>query len=234
MVCLRLDFCRRLVGTRLDGAAAGEPFDDRLGVRTPLVFLLMRSDIDAELGLEPPQVAEVKRFAADLYNRALRLRGRTDAGVVAARKEIDEAESAWMRTHLTPEQHERLGQIDLQWEGVSALLTRPAVADYLGTTSQEQDQVARLYSEAKKARNKQGSWTYEEHLELTRKALAVLAEKQKHLWAKVLGRPCHFVIEPAPHDRARTGAQRSRLDLVFTTDVEGAIRVNGPRGASTG
>ena len=86
-------------------AAAGEPFDDRLGVRTPLVFLLMRSDIDAELGLEPPQVAEVKRFAADLYNRALRLRGRTDAGVVAARKEIDEAESAWMRTHLTPEQH---------------------------------------------------------------------------------------------------------------------------------
>ncbi len=41
-------------------AWAGEPFDDRLGVRTPLVFLLMRSDIEAELGLEPPQVAEVK------------------------------------------------------------------------------------------------------------------------------------------------------------------------------
>ncbi len=187
--------------------SAGEPFDERLGVRTPLVFLLMRSDIEAELGLEPPQIAEVKRFAADLYNKALRLKGRTDAGVVAARKEIDEAESGWMRTHLTPEQHERLGQIDLQWEGVSALLTRPAVADYLGLTSGQQDQVGRLYGEARKGRSKERSWTYNEHVEITRKAIAVLDEKQKHLWAKVLGRPCQFVIESAPADPARSGTR---------------------------
>ncbi len=124
-----------------------------------------------------------------------------------ARKEIDEAESGWMRTHLTPEQHERLGQIDLQWEGVSALLTRPVVADYLGLTAGQQDQVSRLYSEAKKGRSKQRSWTYEEHLEITRKAIAILDDKQKHLWAKVLGRPCQFVIESAQPDAARTGVR---------------------------
>jgi hypothetical protein len=181
--------------TRVSGA---EPLDDRLGVPTPLLFLLMRSDFQQEVGLEPAQVAEVKRFTAVLYGKALRLKGQTGPGAVEARRAIDAAQSEWMSSHLTPEQRERLSQVDLQWEGVSALLSRPVVADYLGLTSEQQAHVARVYSDSKKLHDARKPWTYEEHVEMTRKAIAALSEHQRHLWARVLGRPCRFVIEAAP------------------------------------
>ena len=50
---------------RVSGA---EPLDDRLGVRTPLVFLLIRSDIQKDLGLEPARIADVN----SVCRRALR------------------------------------------------------------------------------------------------------------------------------------------------------------------
>jgi hypothetical protein len=193
-------------------AFGAEPLDDRLGVRTPLLFLLMRSDIQKDLGLEPTQIAEVNRFAAELYNRALSLKGKAGPGVVAARRAIDEAESEWLSKHLRSEQRERLGQIDLQWEGVSALLSRPVVIDFLGLTDEQRDQVSQVYSERMKARVRQGPWTYDEHVEITRKAIAILTDKQKHLWAKVLGRPCKFTIGADAPDQARPSGGRKAND----------------------
>ena len=175
-------------------ATAGEPLDDRLGVRTTLLFLLLRSDIQKDLALEPAQVVELNRFANALYRKALTLKGKNGPGVVAARRAIDEEESNWLRSHLRPEQHERLGQIDLQWEGASALLSRPVIAEYLGLTAEQQGQIARVYNDARKKRGGAGPWTYKEHLEITKKAIALLSEKQQHFWARVLGRPCEFVI----------------------------------------
>jgi hypothetical protein len=186
-----------LVGSK-QHARAGEPLDDRLGVRTAPLFLLLRADIQKELGLAPPEIAEVKRVAESLYVKALDLKGKTGPGVEAARRALNGEGSNWISAHLKPEQRERLGQIELQWEGATALLNRPIVAEYLGMTSDQQDQLARVCGEAKKERVRQGPWTYEEHLELTRKTIAVLSEKQRHLWAKVLGRPCRFAI-PAAH-----------------------------------
>jgi hypothetical protein len=193
-------------------AAGSEPLDDRLGMRTPLLFLLVRSDIQKDLGLEPARVAEVNRFAAELYERALSLKGRVGPGVVAARRAIDEAESEWLSKHLKPEQRERLGQIDLQWEGVSALLSRPVVIDFLGLTEEQRDHVSRVCSDAMKDRVRRGPWTYEEHIELIRKALAVLSDKQKDLWAKVLGRPCRFVISAEKPAQARPPAGQNAND----------------------
>jgi hypothetical protein len=181
-----------------------EPLDDRLGVRVAPVFLLIRSDIQKDLGLEPGQIAEVNRFAAALYAKALSLKGKVGPDVVAARRAIDEEESEWMSSHLKAEQRERLGQIDLQWEGASAVLNRRAVTEYLGLTSEQHDQVARVYSDAKRTRVREGPWHYEEHLEITRKAIAVLSEKQKQLWVRVLGPPCRFVIAAAPVEKTRT------------------------------
>ncbi len=194
-----------------EGIAFGaEPLDERLGVRTPLVFLLIRSDIQKDLGLEPTRIAEVNRFAAVLYGRALSLKGKVGPGVVAARRAIDEAESEWLSKHLTPEQRERLGQIDLQWEGVSALLNRPVVVDFLGLTDEQRDQVSRVYGDRMKARVRQGPWTYEEHIEITRKAIAVLTDKQQKLWAKVLGQPCRFAIgADAPAQARPTSGQKA-------------------------
>jgi hypothetical protein len=184
-------------------AAAGEPLDDRLGIRTVPLFLLFRSDIQKDLRFDPAQINELNRFAAELYGKALSLKGKVGPGVIAARRAIDEEESNWMSSHLRPDQRERLGQIDLQWEGPSALLSRPVVAEYLGMTSEQQEQVARIYRDAKKERVTQGPWTYEEHIEITRKSIALLSEKQRHLWAKVLGRPCRFMIATGPPAQAR-------------------------------
>ncbi len=77
-------------------AGAGEPLDDRLGIRTVPLFLLVRADVQKDLGLEPAQIADVNRFASVLYSKALALKGKVGAGVVAARRAIDEEESNWM------------------------------------------------------------------------------------------------------------------------------------------
>lgn len=184
----------------------GEPLDDRLGIRTTLLFLLIRSDIQAELGLEPAQVADVNRAAKELYRKALGLKGRSDKGAVAARRAIDEEEGHWLSSHLNPKQRDRLGQIDLQWEGASALLSRPIVADYLGLTAAQQENVKRIVVRAQAQRPRPGPWTYDEHLELTRKAISLLTEKQKQQWVHVLGPPCRFAIVIAPPAQATPSA----------------------------
>jgi hypothetical protein len=183
-------------------AAGAEPLDDRLGVRVAPIFLLLRSDIQKDLALERVQIAEVNEIAAELYGKARSLKGNVGPNVVAARRAIDEEGSDWVTFHLKSEQRERLAQIDLQWEGASALLSRRVVAEYLGMTSDQRDQVVLVYSDAKRGRVKKGPWTYEEHLELTRKTLAVLSEKQKQLWVKVLGPPCRFVVAAAQPEKA--------------------------------
>ena len=67
-------------------ARGGEPLDDRLGMRTVPIFLLTRSDVQADLKLDPKQVAMCRRGAIALQRRASLLRGRKDAGAAAARR----------------------------------------------------------------------------------------------------------------------------------------------------
>ena len=182
-------------------AHGAEPLDDRLGVPTVPIFLLLRSDIQKDLELEATQVAGVTRAASEFYAKALNLKGKTGPGQLAARKQIDTEAKTWMSTHLNPKQRERLAQIDLQWEGASALLNRPVVAEYLGLSKENQTEVARVISDAAELRAKAGRLTYDEHVEITRKAVALLTEKQRQQWVHVLGPPCRFVI--APPSKAR-------------------------------
>ncbi len=192
-------------------AHAGEPFDDRIGIRTARLFLLMRADVQTDLGLASAQVIEINRAASALYRKAMRLKGKTGAGIVAARRVIDEDEARWLMAHLSPDQLLRLDQIDLQWEGASALLpaSRPLVAEDLNLSREQQDAVARLIAEAV-AQRPQLSWTYDQHTNLSRKAIAVLSDKQKTVWIQVLGRPCRFSIDgkagAAAHETPRVGA----------------------------
>ena len=178
-------------------ALCTEPLDDRLGVPTVPIFLLLRSDIQKDLGLKPGQIAEVNRAASVFHTKALSLKGKKGPGLLAARKEIDAEERSWMDTHLNPKQRERLAQVDLQWEGASALVNRPIVAEFLGINSEKQTEVARVVSEGAALRARAGSLTYEEHIEVTRKAIALLSEKQRQQWAHVLGPPCRFAIAKA-------------------------------------
>ena len=72
-----------VLGLALGGFArhahAGEPTDDRLGIRTTPLLLLTRADVQKDLGLSPQQGEQCKHAALAFYDRAVRLRGRKDA-----------------------------------------------------------------------------------------------------------------------------------------------------------
>ena len=137
-------------------ARGAEPLDDRLGIRDSAGLSAcfdptFRRTLGSSRRRSPKSTVSPHEF----YAKALSLKGKVGPEVVAARRAIDEEESEWMSSHLKSEQRERLGQIDLQWEGASALLNRPVVAEYLGLTSEQQDQVARVISDAKRERVRQ-------------------------------------------------------------------------------
>jgi hypothetical protein len=189
---------------------ATEPFDDHLGIRIPRLFLLMRTDVQNDLGLRPEHVVEINRAASALYRKALRLKGKTGAGIVAARRVIDQDEARWVTAHLTPQQALRLDQIDLQWEGAAALLpqSRPLVAKDLDLSADQEKAIAQLVSDSA-ARRAQGPWSYDAHTSLSRQAIAVLTEKQRSLWIHVLGPPCQFTVSALAANAASEPARPS-------------------------
>jgi hypothetical protein len=176
---------------------AGEFLDDRLGSRTVPIFLLMRPDVQADLNLEPIQVAEARRTAADLYYKARALRGQTGPALIAARRTIDGEESLWLSRHLSELQFKRLREIDLQWEGVAAMLNRPFVTDYLGLSATQKQELARRLSQHKPSVTGQPRLTPAEHERLANQAITVLTDHQRQLWNNLLGRQCRFSIAPA-------------------------------------
>jgi hypothetical protein len=180
---------------------AGEFLDDRLGHRTVPIMLLLRSDVQADLKLEPDQVSEARRTAAELYYKALALRGKTGPALEAARRAIDAEESFWLSRHLSEAQFERLRQIDLQWEGVAAMLSRPVIGDHLNLTADQKRAVGRLIAQGRQSRTAQSRWSAADHERLARQALTVLSDKQRQLWLSLLGPTCRFAIT-APTETA--------------------------------
>jgi hypothetical protein len=204
-----------LVGVAVLGftrdARSGDPLDDRLGVRSAPIFLLTRADVQRDLALQDSQVAEIQHEASELYRKARALKGNKASGVVAARRVIDDESSQWLAAHLTPRQRERLAQIELQWEGAGAMLSRPLVTEYLNLNPDQQNKVAGCISEAR-AQRPQGPWDYDGHVALTRKVISLLPEKQADLWIKLLGPPCKFSIDAKPQTppaRTAGGARAS-------------------------
>jgi len=176
-----------------DFARGAEPLDDRLGIRTAPIFLLTRSDVQADLKIDPKLAAACQRVAASLRHKASALKGSKVPAMVGARRAIDEEMSQWLITNLSAEQLDRLDQIDLQWEGPAAMITRPFYDESLGLKREQREMLTGYLTEAKTHRAN-GTWTYDDHHELTRKALTILTEQQRHLWVRILGQPCQFKI----------------------------------------
>jgi len=174
-------------------ARGGEPLDERLGMPTAPILLLTRADVQSDLKLDPKLVVECQRVAGILQHKASSLKGMRLPGMVAARRAVDEEMSQWLIGHLTPAQLDRLDQLDLQWEGPSAMLRRSLIAEGLTLTSDQREKLTRYLAESK-AQRAHRTWTYDDHHDLTRKALAILSEKQRHLWVRILGEPCLFAI----------------------------------------
>jgi hypothetical protein len=174
-------------------ALGGELADDRLGMQIAPIVLLARSDVQRDLNLEPRQIAACRRAAGALYDRAALLKGRKDAGARAARRAIDEEMTKWLDKILTPEQLGRLEQIDLQWEGASAMLSRPFLDESLNLSDVQKRKVQDCIDAGKALRARQ-HWSYENNVDQTRKAIAILDLHQQRIWINLLGPTCKFEI----------------------------------------
>jgi hypothetical protein len=179
--------------------------DELFNRRTAPLLLLSRPDIRADLGLTAKQVADADAAISYLHDRAAELRGKTGPQAIAARRAVDEAQRDWFVANLTPEQRDRLIQIDLQWEGHSALVSRPVVADALGLSNEQRAALKRAVEarDAARAAGRSGQSTDEQVL--VRQALSVLTPAQRERWWAMLGRP--FVPQIAS---AAAGAGRAR------------------------
>jgi hypothetical protein len=180
-------------------------------------MLLMRADVQSDLKMEPEQVAETRRKAAELYYKAMALRGQTGPALESARRAIDGEESVWLSRHLTELQFERLRQIDLQWEGVAAILSRPVIADHLNLTGEQRRSLGGYVAQHWQSRRRQLGWTIADQERLARQALTVLSDDQRKLWYSLLGPACRFAIAapPEPHSligRSATGASPAPED----------------------
>jgi len=169
-------------------AGRGPLPDERLGVRTAPLLLLSRPDVCADLGLNASQRDDAEAAITDLYVRAAALRGKVGEPAVAGRKQIDEAQRGWFEGHLTPKQLNRLVQIDLQWEGPSALLSRPVVADTL-RLSDDQRVALKQAVAGRDAARVRGTSPGAADRALATQALSQLTPEQRARWRVMLGDP---------------------------------------------
>lgn len=163
--------------------------DSRLGVRTAPLLLLSRPDVQADLQMSRTQVDEAKAALDDLRAKAAGLRGvQGEQAIIEARRAIDEQQRQWIETHLSETQRKRIVQIDLQWEGPSALVSRPVVAVMLDLTPDQLATLKKAVKELAQSRSR-GEAMGEAEVELSRQTLATLSEAQKLRWKAMLGHP---------------------------------------------
>lgn len=175
--------------------------ESALGSRTAPLLLLSRPEIRADLGLEASQVEAANQAIHDLRGRAAALRGPDSPRTIESRKQLDDAQRRWLDQHLSPDQSTRLGQIDLQWEGPSALINRPILADSLGLTpAQVQSLKASLADRNLKLADAKTHGEAEHRF--AERTLATLTESQRTRWKTLLGPP--LTIRSAARPRATT------------------------------
>ncbi len=175
---------------RAPATADGEAMvqDDHLGQRVARLLLLGRPDVRDDLKLTPEQSTSAHRAIDDLYRRALASRNLKGDEALAARRAVDDAQERWIEGELTGEQRGRLDQIDLQWEGPPALISRPAIASALGLKS-EQRAVLKEAVHRRLALRDQFGMRGSDDRALSHECLAVLDANQRALYLAMLGPP---------------------------------------------
>jgi hypothetical protein len=208
---MRLGAIRLLLATLLVATLAPAPGpageltslpDERLGIRTAPLLLLSRVDVRADLALDPSQTTAALKAVSELHAKARTVQGLAGEKAVAARREIDEEERRWINDHLSEKQARRLAQVDLQWEGPSALISRPIVADALKLTDAQRAALKRAIDEHR-VRRAPGTLVLGEEKRLAEQALATLSEEQKKMWFSILGPPFAPQIAEAPRVPSR-------------------------------
>lgn len=172
------------------GAVRAQVPDEAIGARLSPILLLSRTDVRQELELTAEQSEAVFRAIGAFHSRAETLRGQAGPEAIAQRREIDEEAGRWIAERLNEEQRARLDQIDLQWHGASALVSRPTIAASLELTAEQRTQIQQALARGALA----GEDPVQAHRRLQRDAVAVLDEQQRLRWLSMVGRP----FEPGP------------------------------------
>jgi hypothetical protein len=179
------------------GLAGPPPLtDERLGIRTAPLLLLSRPDVRAEIHLDSAQAADADRTLGELYQQALTLKGKHGTDVEARKRSIDLAGEQWLQTKLSETQRKRFSQIELQWEGPSALIHRPIIADTLGLSDEQRARLSQAIA-ARTRRRDLGADRWECERELFEQTRAVLTREQRQRWRAMLGPPFAFTRQAA-------------------------------------
>ena len=184
---------------RTSAGGGGVP-DARLGTPIAPILLLSRADVRDELKLTPEQAAEAEQAISDLYDRARALKGQSGVKADAARREIDRASQAWLAEQLGADQQRRLDQVALQWEGPTALLSRPIVANSLNLTEAQRSALSHAIA-ARNTRRKDGPPIPEDEAKLAETVRSVLSQAQQEGWNAMIGLPYTFRVV-AQQDRS--------------------------------
>ena len=131
-----------------------------------------------------------------IYLQAAALKKKPNSeGTIRARRAIDEAMQDWLDSQLSAEQKSRLVQIDLQWEGLSALISRPIVAEALNLGK---EQIANLEAAISRRDESRRKGHVDAERVLTEASLAFLSEMQRENWKRMLGNPFQPDLKKAP------------------------------------
>jgi hypothetical protein len=172
-------------------ALAGDSWtlpDESRGSRIAPLFLLSRPEIREDLKIAPDQLAEIDQAILGLFEKAKALKGKTGQAAIEARKVVDEGEKDWLEKHLTPDQVDRLWQVDLLWEGPASMATRPIVAEALALSDEQKAALKVALRERNARRDKTKDVTDANH-QFGARALTILSDDQKLRWARMVGRP---------------------------------------------
>jgi hypothetical protein len=184
--------------------------DDRFGHRIAPILLLARPDVQQDLKLDAHQILGARTAIARLIERGLLLKKQSGPPVLAGRKAIDDEMASWLARYLKSEQRDRLHQVALQWEGPSAMVDRPLVAEYLSLSADQRSSIARVLAERDNRRAQHGL-TPEARERFAAQAMAVLSHEQREQWDRLLGPPCRFSVGGASTPDARNAGAPAAL-----------------------
>ena len=183
--------------------------DRRLGQRTMPLLLLSRADVRADLGLTAEQTKSASKAVRAFYVQAAPLRGRPNTPeTIHERRLVDEAAFSWIDSRLTPEQKGRLVEIDLQWEGPSALVSRSVLSRELHLSA---EQIATMKTAVARRDVLRAQGEQKADQILMEVAIACLSEAQLANWRGMLGRP--FTLQAATPEVAKAEARPAQTNV---------------------
>ncbi len=92
------------------------------------------------------------------------------------------------------------------------MLSRPFLDEGLNLTPDQKKQVSDMVDQSRVQRAR-ATWTFDDHVNLTRKAIAVLTPQQRDLWIRKLGPECRFSIATKANTALRQPAVSANSNL---------------------